>query len=138
MRLCKEAGTLAYRPRTSSIPAAAQHGDIVINTAAQIQQDRALYVRHCAQCLGINMVTPGTVAFDLRTLPHDAMARFVNSVTHGKNNRMPAWGDVLSPQQIDELWAYVQERRQVMKACRTPYAARCTCRRPAPDWSLVR
>jgi cytochrome c55X len=75
--------------------------------AARIEQGHALYVRHCAQCHGINMVTPGTVAYDLRTFPHDAKARFVDSVTHGKNNRMPAWGDVLSPEQIDLLWAYV-------------------------------
>ena len=54
------------------------------------------------------MVTPGTVAFDLRTFPHDAKSRFVDSVTHGKNNRMPPWGDVLTPQQIDEIWAYVR------------------------------
>jgi mono/diheme cytochrome c family protein len=53
-------------------------------------------------------VTPGTVAYDLRTFPHDAKARFVNSVLHGKNNRMPAWGDMLSPKEIDLLWAYVR------------------------------
>jgi cytochrome c6 len=78
------------------------------DATAQIRQGHALYVRHCAQCHGVNMVTPGTVVYDLRTFPHDAKARFVDSVTHGKNNRMPAWGDVLSPLQIDELWAYVR------------------------------
>jgi mono/diheme cytochrome c family protein len=54
------------------------------------------------------MVNPGTVSFDLRHFPVDDKARFVNSVTHGKNNRMPPWGDLLSPQEIDELWAYVR------------------------------
>lgn len=53
------------------------------------------------------MVTPGTVAFDLRRFPHDQKPRFVDSVTHGKNKAMPPWGDVLTPEQIDELWAYV-------------------------------
>ena len=46
-------------------------------------------------------------AFDLREFPHDDKARFVNSVTHGKNNRMPPWGDILKPEDIDNLWAYV-------------------------------
>ena len=45
-------------------------------------------------------------AFDLRKFPHDDHARFVNSVTHGKNT-MPAWGDILKPEEIDALWAYV-------------------------------
>jgi mono/diheme cytochrome c family protein len=76
--------------------------------AAQIEDGRALYALHCSHCHGFNMVTPGTVAFDLRQFPHDQKPRFVNSVTHGKNNRMPPWGDVLAPQQIDEIWAYVR------------------------------
>jgi mono/diheme cytochrome c family protein len=76
--------------------------------AAQIEDGRALYALHCSHCHGFNMVTPGTVAFDLRQFPHDQKPRFVDSVTHGKNNRMPPWGDVLTPQQIDEIWAYVR------------------------------
>jgi mono/diheme cytochrome c family protein len=31
----------------------------------------------------------------------------VRSVTEGKNGRMPQWGDLLKPQEIDEIWAYV-------------------------------
>jgi mono/diheme cytochrome c family protein len=74
---------------------------------AQIAKGKALYGTNCLHCHGINMVTPGTAAFDLREFPHDDKARFVNSVTHGKNNRMPPWGDVLKPEDIDNLWAYV-------------------------------
>jgi|SRR5579883_2569298 mono/diheme cytochrome c family protein len=72
-----------------------------------VEKGKALYATHCIHCHGVNMVTPGTVAFDLRQFPHNDKARFVNSVTHGKNGRMPPWGDVLTPQEIDELWAYV-------------------------------
>jgi cytochrome c55X len=74
---------------------------------AQVAKGKALYGTNCIHCHGINMVTPGTVAFDLREFPHDDKPRFVNSVTHGKNNRMPPWGDVLKPEDIDNLWAYV-------------------------------
>jgi mono/diheme cytochrome c family protein len=73
-----------------------------------VEQGRVLYAQHCSHCHGFNMVNPGTVAFDLRRFPPDDKARFVNSVTQGKNNRMPPWGDVLSQQEIDELWAYIR------------------------------
>lgn len=76
--------------------------------ADRIEQGRALYGRHCLHCHGLNMVNPGTVTFDLREFPHDAKQRFVESVTRGKNNRMPPWGDVLTPDDIDALWAYVR------------------------------
>ena len=54
------------------------------------------------------MVNPGTVSYDLRQFPHDQKTRFVSSVTNGKNGRMPQWGDVLSRDEIDKLWAYVE------------------------------
>ncbi len=54
------------------------------------------------------MVNPGTITFDLRRFPHEDKPRFVHSVTEGKNGRMPAWGDLLSVQEIDEIWAYVK------------------------------
>jgi mono/diheme cytochrome c family protein len=73
----------------------------------QAAKGKALYGANCLHCHGINMVTPGTAAFDLREFPHDDKARFVNSVTHGKNGRMPPWGDILKPEDIDNLWAYV-------------------------------
>jgi mono/diheme cytochrome c family protein len=45
-------------------------------------------------------------AIDLREFPRDARARFVDSVTYGKRN-MPPWEDVLGPDEIEALWAYV-------------------------------
>ena len=54
------------------------------------------------------MVNPGTIAYDLRQFPHDDKARFVRSVIEGKNGRMPQWGDLLKPEEIDEIWAYVK------------------------------
>jgi mono/diheme cytochrome c family protein len=75
----------------------------------QIAQGKELYHRMpCVRCHGGNCVQNSSAAFDLRTFPHDDKARFVNSVTNGKNGRMPPWGDVLKPEEIDQLWAYVQ------------------------------
>lgn len=68
---------------------------------------KALYAHHCSHCHGFNMVNAGTIAYDLRRFPHDDKARFVHSVTEGKNGRMPQWGDLLKPLEIDEIWAYV-------------------------------
>ena len=45
-------------------------------------------------------------AIDLRTFPRDAKTRFVDSVMNGKRN-MPPWDDVLKPDDLDALWAYV-------------------------------
>jgi cytochrome c55X len=81
--------------------------EVAASDPAQVAKGKALYGSNCLHCHGINMVTPGTAAFDLREFPHDDKARFVNSVTHGKNNRMPPWGDILKPEDIDNLWAYV-------------------------------
>lgn len=67
---------------------------------------RLLYAHHCSHCHGFNMVTSGTIAFDLRKFPHNDKARFLNSVTNGKNG-MPPWKGTLSGEQIDLLWAYV-------------------------------
>ena len=72
-----------------------------------VAKGKALYAHHCSHCHGFNMVNPGTISFDLRQFPHDDKARFVNSVTQGKNGRMPPWGSVLSAQEIDQIWAYV-------------------------------
>jgi mono/diheme cytochrome c family protein len=76
--------------------------------AEMVAKGKALYTHHCWHCHGPNMVNPGSIAFDLRQFPHEDKARFVHSVTTGKNGRMPAWGDVLSANDIDELWAYIK------------------------------
>ena len=98
------AATAAMRPASAEeATATAEHPD-----AKMVAEGKALYTHHCAHCHGFNMVNPGTVAYDLRQFPHDQKSRFVNSVTNGKNNRMPRWADLLSLEQIDLLWAYVE------------------------------
>jgi len=38
--------------------------------------------------------------------PRGERERFINSVTRGKN-QMPPWGDLLKPEEVEALWAYV-------------------------------
>jgi mono/diheme cytochrome c family protein len=64
-----------------------------------------IFERNCAPCHGPRMQDPES-AFDLRKFPRDQHERFVNSVTRGKN-QMPPWGDMLKPDDIEALWAYV-------------------------------
>jgi mono/diheme cytochrome c family protein len=80
------------------------------STAGEVQQGKALYADHCSHCHGFGMVNAGNVVPDLREFPPDEKQQFVDTVTHGKNNRMPPWGDVLSPADINALWAYVRTR----------------------------
>ena len=72
---------------------------------AQIHQGATIYERNCAPCHGPRMADPQGAA-NLRVFPRDQKSRFVVLVTKGKNN-MPPWGDVLPPDDIEALWAYV-------------------------------
>lgn len=78
---------------------------------AQIDHGKATYAEKCSHCHGPNMMNSGTITPDLRAFPDD-MTRFVTTVKNGKNNRMPPWGDILSDDQITELWAFISSRRR--------------------------
>jgi mono/diheme cytochrome c family protein len=71
----------------------------------QVKKGSALYKTHCESCHGVRMMGPPWGA-DLTQFPRDNPARFADTVTHGKN-AMPPWGDVLSPDDVSALWAYV-------------------------------
>jgi mono/diheme cytochrome c family protein len=66
-----------------------------------------LFASICSHCHGPQMVNPGTISFDLRKFPHDDRTRFFNSVRNGKN-AMPPWKDILHPDEIEAVWAYVR------------------------------
>ncbi len=74
---------------------------------AQVERGKMLYANHCSHCHGFNMVSAGNVTFDLRTFPHDQQQRFFESVTNGRDNRMPPWGDVLTQEEIGDIWSYI-------------------------------
>lgn len=83
----------------------AQQGGAKPFAPEQIKRGAALYAKNCAACHGVRMIGPEW-AIDLNTFPRDERPRFIDSVTHGKNT-MPPWGDVLTPDDIGSLWAYV-------------------------------
>jgi mono/diheme cytochrome c family protein len=77
---------------------------------AQVDQGKVTYAQKCSHCHGPNMVNSGTITPDLRAFPDDR-TRFVTTVKQGKNGKMPPWGDILSEQEIADIWAYVSTRR---------------------------
>ncbi len=79
-------------------------------TAKQVAAGTALYDSFCARCHGAGMVDPGDGFYDLRTFPADERGRFIESVSNGKNS-MPPWRAVLSPEEIESLFAYVIANR---------------------------
>ena len=83
--------------------AAVTHGQDF--SPAQIHKGASIYERNCAPCHGPRMADPQS-AGNLRTFPRDQKTRFIVLVSKGKNN-MPPWGDVLKPEDIEALWAYV-------------------------------
>ena len=75
-------------------------------TPVQIAAGAKLFSDNCAICHGPRMNEPGGGFFDLKTFPPKQRPRFMNSVTNGKNS-MPPWRNVLSQEQIGNLFAYV-------------------------------
>ena len=75
------------------------------SAAEQLKTGAEIYARNCSPCHGARMLDPQG-ASDLRKFPRGERERFVNSVTRGKN-QMPPWGDLLKPEEVEALWAYV-------------------------------
>jgi mono/diheme cytochrome c family protein len=92
-----------------TIPSTAQQPSVA-GGQPQIDRGKISYAQKCSHCHGPNLVNPGTVTPDLRAFPDD-WTRFVATVKEGKNGRMPPWADILSEQEIADVWAYVSSRR---------------------------
>jgi len=86
-------------------PSAAQSPQARDFAAEQLKTGAEIYARNCSPCHGARMLDPQG-ASDLRKFPRGERERFVNSVTRGKN-QMPPWGDLLKPEEVEALWAYV-------------------------------
>ncbi|ERF81942.1 MAG: PiT family inorganic phosphate transporter [Bradyrhizobium sp. DFCI-1] len=91
------------------IPAAAQQAS-AIDLEGQSDQGKVTYAKNCSHCHGPNMVNSGTITPDLRAFAGDK-TRFVTTVKQGKNGKMPPWADILSEQEIADVWAFLLSRR---------------------------
>ena len=66
----------------------------------------ATYSDYCSTCHGDDLLNSGRT-YDLRRFKAEERPRFENSVLNGKN-QMPPWKGVITPEQIDTLWAYIR------------------------------
>ena len=85
--------------------AVAQDPGVKPFTPEQIKKGAAVYASHCESCHGVRMIGPPW-AIDLKTFPRDKPARFAEAVTNGLRT-MPPWGDLIKPDEVEALWAYV-------------------------------
>jgi mono/diheme cytochrome c family protein len=76
----------------------------------QVQQGHRLYKQFCQRCHGPSLVAFNPSIYDLRKFPPNARERFVVAVVKGKS-AMPAWGDVLSEEEVAALYAYIQSAK---------------------------
>ena len=101
-------------PRLSSLCCMAWCSVVLAPSAAaaagspRAEAGAAVYAQRCSSCHGegLNNMSGGW-SFDLRKLRPDEHARFVESVTSGKDN-MPSWYGILSDEEIEAIWAYIR------------------------------
>src|SRR5207244_12161650 len=72
----------------------------------QIRKGAELFATNCSTCHGNRMAKPEWAPVDLRKFPPEDRARFVDTVSNGIRS-MPPWSDVLKPDDVEALWAYV-------------------------------
>jgi mono/diheme cytochrome c family protein len=90
---------------TAAVLAVAGTAVFAQDPPAQAKRGAGLYDHHCAVCHGQGLVNPEWAA-DLRQFPKGERARFIDTVTHGVRS-MPPWGDLLKPDDVEALWAFV-------------------------------
>lgn len=77
---------------------------------AAAQDDAAIgeqvYEEHCQTCHGEKLRSAGAIP-DLREVGENERAKFDKMVMEGRG-QMPAWQGVVSPQELNQLWAYIR------------------------------
>jgi mono/diheme cytochrome c family protein len=73
---------------------------------AKIEAGETAYGTYCAPCHGDGLKSTGQFPNLRRLMPNDR-AKFDSTVRDGRN-QMPPWKDVLSDEQIDQIWAYIR------------------------------
>src|SRR5262245_2667158 len=67
-----------------------------------------VYEQHCQSCHGEKLRSAGAIP-DLRELGANDREKFEKMVMEGRG-QMPAWQGTVSPEELDQLWAYIRSR----------------------------
>jgi mono/diheme cytochrome c family protein len=86
---------------------------LLIATSPVSAQDAAaigeeVYEQHCQSCHGEKLRSAGAMP-DLRDLGENDRTKFDTMVMDGRG-QMPAWQGIVSPLELDQLWAYIRSR----------------------------
>ena len=82
------------------------HGAALAQDAAAARAGEQVFETNCAPCHGERMSNPNGI-FDLTQLRPQDRPRFDKALANGKG-QMPSWAGVLSPDEMDQVWAYIQ------------------------------
>ena len=82
------------------------HGAALAQDAEKARAGEQVFETNCAPCHGERMSNPNGI-FDLTTLRAEDRPRFDKALANGKG-QMPSWAGVLSPEEMDQVWAYIQ------------------------------
>jgi len=105
--------TRAGEPATAAQPPAGQGGDNLAVTQSEYNGWK-VFAANCTRCHGEDAVgstiAPSLVKSLRESVTHEV---FVQTVTNGRPEKgMPAWGPLLSQQQIEDLYAYLKARSE--------------------------
>lgn len=81
--------------------------------AADAAVGNQLYHTYCSVCHGPRMLNSGARASDLRKMTPGQTGKFKKVVKEGRRGpkgEMPAWGDILTAEEINDIWAYVKTK----------------------------
>lgn len=82
------------------------HGAALAQDAEAARAGEQVFETNCAPCHGERMSNPNGI-FDLTQLRPQDRPRFDKALANGKG-QMPSWAGVLSPDEMDQVWAYIQ------------------------------
>jgi mono/diheme cytochrome c family protein len=131
-----DSATPAAAPTAATVPAAAGSTSVKADTGdavdhllvtPQVYEGWKMFAVYCYRCHGVDAMG-GTFAPNLRhsvssegNVTHDI---FVTTVTYGRTALgMPTWRGLLSPEQIEDLWLYVNARSSGKLAPGRPHKA---------------
>ena len=91
---------------TLSLGLALSHGAAWAQDSEKAHAGEQIFETNCAPCHGERLSNPNGI-FDLTQLRPQDRPRFDKALANGKG-QMPSWAGVLSPDEMDQVWAYIQ------------------------------
>ena len=106
----KAAGTATDTSKTAAAADVADH----LLVSPQEYQGWKMFAVYCYRCHGVDAMGGGIAPNLRRSVSREGLVThevFIATVTYGRTALgMPAWRELLSPEQIEDLWLYINAR----------------------------